>query len=99
MTVEYTPQELGIWIEDNLMGCKFVGVASDGEIFLKFENNDNNLQSSQIKYLREQFPKISKITTVLEPSITQVKKMVDELNTVLEKEEKDPNLLHIKGIE
>jgi hypothetical protein len=93
----YTPQELGEWVDANLTGCSFVGVANDGEVFLRFDNEDASLQSSQSEHLRKRFPDIPKVTVVVQPSLEQVKQMVDDLNELLkQKEEPKPDLLDLE---
>ncbi len=94
MTNNYTPQELGSFIVDFLPGCKFVGVADDGEVFIRFDMVDPLTQYEQMKLLRKEFPEITHIGTVTEPSIAQVKDMVDQLNSLLEPP--SPTLLDIE---
>ena len=100
MVSDYTPQELGTWVANNLTGCKFVGVSSDGEVFLRFDNEDIGLQASQVQCFHKHFTDVPEVTTVLSPTIPQVTRMVNDLNKMLEKETtpKDPDILQIKGL-
>ncbi len=84
MTNNYTPQEIGSFIIDHLPGCKFVGLADDGEVFIRFDTADLMSQYEQMGLLRKEFPKITRVSTVVEAPIAQVKEMVDQLNELLE---------------
>jgi hypothetical protein len=89
---KYSPQEIGEFIDTALPGCKFVGmVVGDGEVFLRFEEEDLPLQTSQKKVLRQMFPDLFKITTVVEPSIEQVTDMMNNLNILLDEDEAKPS--------
>ena len=98
MVNNHTPQEIGEFISEQLPGCKFVGISGDGEAFVRFENDDIPLQKAQIAVLRKHFADLTSISTVVEPSVEQVKKMVDELNGILDGPEntgQGPDLLDI----
>ena len=89
-------REIGEHIRKHFMGCRFVGISSDNEVFVEFENDDLDIHIGTAQRLRELFPYISKVTTVVKPSLSQVKQMVDELNAVLaEPESTDAPLLGI----
>ncbi len=89
-------QEIGTFIKDRIMGCKFVGLSSDAEVFIEFDHDDPDLELAAAQRLRKEFPEITKVTTVVKPSITQVQQMVDDLNQLLEEEKpKKHNLLDI----
>lgn len=89
-------KELGEFINDKIMGCKFVGLSSDGEVFVEFEHADGDLELAAAHTIRKKFPDTTKVTVVVKPSISTVKKMVDELNDYLEEDKpKKEGLLDI----
>ena len=88
MVNKYNSREIGDFIEQTFTDCKFVGLTSDGEVLMRFpEDGDIVNEAILKKMLREEFPDLSRITTVVEPSIPQVKEMVDQLNKLLEEGE------------
>ncbi len=100
MVNKYNAREIGDFIEQTFSGCKFVGLTSDGEVLMRFpEDGDIVNEAILKKMLRDEFPDLSRITTVVEPSIPQVKEMVDQLNILLDEEEgagKQSGLLDIE---
>lgn len=97
MVNKYNAPEIGTFIIETFKGCQFVGISSDNEVYIRFEDCDPVKESIVKKGLREEFPDLSKITTVVEPSINQVKEMVDKLNHILEEEDRGKtNLLDIE---
>lgn len=88
-------REIGEYIREHFMGCRFVGISSDNEVFVEFENDDLDIHVGTAQRLRELFPYITKVTTVVRPSLAQVKQMVDELNTFIEGPKPKPPLLEI----
>lgn len=83
-------REIGEYIRAHFMGCRFVGISSDNEVFIEFENDDLDIHLGTSQRLRELFPYIAKVTTVVKPSLAQVKQMVDELNSLLEEPKPAP---------
>ncbi len=79
-------KEIAEYIQEQLMGCKFVGISSDNEVFVEFEYEDIEMQNGAALRIREEFSYISKVTVVVKPSITEVKAMVDGLNKYLDEE-------------
>ncbi len=89
-------KELGEFITNKVLGCKFVGLSGDGEVFVEFEHSDGDLELAAAHTIRKQFPDTTKVTVVVKPSIGTVKKMVDELNEYLEEDKpKKDGLLDI----
>lgn len=89
-------KEIAEFIQENFEGCKFVGISSDNEVFVKFEYDDIEMQNGTALRLGREFPYISKVTIVIQPSIADVKQMVDALNSFLEDEKpKRDDLLDI----
>lgn len=88
------PKNIAEFIQENTMGCHFVGISSDNEIFLEFDHDDEDLELGVSKLLKKKFPQVNKIVTIVRPSIIQMTEMVNELNTLLnEPEEKSKNPL------
>ena len=77
-------KEIAEYIQEHLMGCKFVGISSDNEVFVEFEYEDIEMQNGASLRIREEFSYIPKVTVVVKPSITDVKAMVDGLNKYLD---------------
>ncbi len=77
-------KELGEFITDKIMGCKFVGLSSEGEVFVEFEHADGDLELAAAHTIRQKFPETTGVTVVVKTSISTVQKMVDELNEYLE---------------
>jgi hypothetical protein len=90
MTTMENFREIGEYIREHFMGCRFVGISSDNEVFVEFENDDLDIHVGTAQRLRELFPYITKVTTVVKPSLAQVKQMVDELNTFIEGPQPEP---------
>lgn len=88
-------KEIAEYIRSHLMGCKFVGISSDDEVFIECEYDDVEMQNGVALRIREEFSYISKVTVVIKPSIESVKQMVDGLNKYLEDEPKKKELLDI----
>ena len=79
-------KEIAEYIQNHLMGCKFVGISSDKEAFVEFEYDDIEMQNGAALRIREEFPYLSRVTVVIRPSIKEVKQMVDGLNEYLDKD-------------
>ena len=89
-------KEIGEFIENTVAGCKFVGISSDGELFIEFEHDDDSLKLNAAEVLRSEFPEVTRVAFVERVNITQAKKMVDELNKFLgDSEKKEKGLLDI----
>lgn len=84
------PKRIAEFIQDNIMGCRLVGVSSDDEIFVEFDHDDPDLEMGASHLLKGTFPEASKIVTVVRPSIVQMTQMVDDLNKMLEEPEDKP---------
>jgi len=84
------------FIKEHFVGCKFVGISSENELFVQFEYDDPEMQNGAALRLGREFPFISKVTVVVQPTIADVKKMVDDLNSFLDNTPpKKENLLDI----
>lgn len=88
-------KEIAEFMKERLPGSKFVGISSDDEVFVEFEYDDVEMQNGAALRLREEFPRISKVTVVVRPSIAEVKQMVDDLNKFLDEEPPKNDLLDI----
>ena len=89
-------KEIGEYIQTHLEGCVFVGISDDNEVFVRFDYSEVDMQNGAALRIKREFPYISKVTVVVQPSIVEVKQMVDDLNTFLEEDQsKKKNLLNI----
>lgn len=84
-------KEVAEFISENIMGCKFVGISNENEVFVTFDHDDLDLELAAARYIRRKFSYVSKVTTVVKPSIGEVTKMVDELNKLLDDSPSDKN--------
>jgi len=78
------PKKYAEFIEQNISGCRFVGISDDMEMFISFDHEDPELELGAAKNLRKQFPEISKIITVVQPNIKQMQMLVDALNDMVQ---------------
>lgn len=89
------------FLKAETMGCKFVGIGDDGEVFVSFDHEDDGLAVQVIKKLRAEFPEITRVTTVHSVSLEEVTELVEGLNNALENLEREeqaaskPDLLDI----
>lgn len=92
-------KEIATFIQTDrqMMGCNFVGMGDDGEVFISFDHDDKDLEDIGVARLRENFPNTGKVTIVKSVSMNEVKKLVDDLNNYLEEntKPKKDNLLDI----
>lgn len=88
-------RKIGTFIENTIVGCKFVGVSSEGELFVEFEHDDDSFQLNAAELLRSEFPEIVKVIIVGRVNVKQAKEMVEQLNRLLRKE--PDNLLNIES--
>ncbi len=94
-----SPQEIAKFIKQSIMGCAFVGITNGAEVFLEFDHDDPDLELGAGQRLRRKFPQITKVITVVKPSITQAQQMVEDLNQFLAEEKpKKRNLLDIESL-
>lgn len=91
-------QRIGEFIRENLEGCSFVGISDEGELFIAFDHAEQDKISRDTAEIKKEFPEVSQVLIVEKLDINSAKKMIDELNTLLEKEneESDPTLLNIE---
>ncbi len=89
-------KEVAEYIQSHLVGCKFVGISSDNEVFIELDYDDIEMQNGAALRIKRQFSYISKVTVVIRPSIKEVTKMVQDLNSYLEDEKPKKNLLGIE---
>lgn len=81
-----------------MVGCDFVGISDEGEVFVSFETEDLELQRAMIHKIKDEFgDQIGKITVVVQTCIEDLQALVDGLNQALEEQEAQskPNLLDI----
>ena len=89
------------FIEAQIMGCRFVGIGDDGEVFVSFEHDDEGLAREAIRALRVEFSEVTRVTTVHSVSLEEVTQLVEGLNKAIEDLEEEergeskPNLLDI----
>lgn len=94
-------KKYGDFITNTIVGCKFVGLSSDKELFIEFEYENDSLKLNAIELLQMEFSEIKKVVIVEKININKAKKMVDNLNEILrklkeeEQEKKSSNLLNI----
>ncbi len=92
-------KEIAEFIAAEIKGCKFVGIADDGETFIEFEHEIENLKLYAAHQIKEKFSSVSKVTFVERLNVQKAKEMVDELNTLLEQDvskESPSDLLQIE---
>jgi len=93
-------KKIGEFIENSIVGCKFVGISSDGELFIEFEHNDDSLKLNAAEVLRSEFSEVAKVVFVERVNIKQAKEMIEELNKSLEDlEKKEKGLLDVGNFE
>ncbi len=87
------------FIENTIVGCTFVGMGDDGELFIKFEHQDDSLKLNAAELLQSEFSEIKKVTFVEMVNVAQAKQMMDELNQLLREleGEKPKQLLNIES--
>lgn len=79
------------FIEQHILGCRFVGIGDGNEVFVSFDHEDEGLTSNVMKTLKLEFSEISKITIVHSVSLQEVTKLVNSLNKEIEDlERKEP---------
>jgi len=78
------PKLIGEFIKANIMGCHFVGLSSAGEVFVEFDHEDIDLELAASRLLKETFPEVTRLVTVVRPSLREVQDMVKALNEALE---------------
>lgn len=88
-------KKFGDFIINTIVGCKFVGFSSDQELFVEFEYEDEALRLNTVELLQAEFPEIKKVIIVERVSMTQAKRMMDDLNKLLREleEKKEPKQL------
>ncbi len=77
-------KEIAEFINEYIDGCSFVGISSDNEVFIRFDRESPDRESAAGTAIRTRFPQVEKVIVVIQPSIGQVKQMVDDLNNFLE---------------
>lgn len=87
--------------ESELKGTTFVGISSDKEVFLSFQELTPEEELESKVLVKDRFgDEVSTIATVVSVSMEEVTQLVDGLNSALEEIEeeeknKKPNLLDI----
>lgn len=97
-TVEKLLKPVGTFITCTLLGCNFVGMGNDGEVFVSFESDDPDIHLAAKQKIKEEFgDSIGPITTVAQTRLEDLQELVDDLNKALEQQEKQsqPQLLDI----
>ena len=92
-------KEIADFIAAEIKGCKFVGIADDGETFIEFEHEIENLKLYAAHLIKEKFSNVSKVTFIERLNIQKAKEMVDELNALLEQEENEETPTDLLQIE
>lgn len=77
-------KEIVEFINEYIDGCSFVGISSDNEVFIRFDRESPDRESAAGTAIQTRFPHVEKVIVVIQPSIGQVKQMVDDLNKLLE---------------
>lgn len=92
-------KRLGEFVGDNLLGCTFIGIGNDKEVFVSFDHDDKVRQTTAKDEIRNQFgDEIGEITTIVAVSMAELQTLVDGLNKTVEemvKEEQKNDLLDI----
>lgn len=96
MMTEKILKPLGDFIATKLIGCDFVGISSEGEVFVSFETDDLELQEAMRKKIKDEFGDlIGPITVVVQTRVEDLQALVDGLNKALEEQDAKPDLLDI----
>ncbi len=91
-------KKFGDFITNTIVGCRFVGFSSDQELFIEFDYEDDALKLNAAQLLQAKFAEVKKVIIVERVDIGRAKKMVDDLNKMLqETEEKPKKLLDIES--
>lgn len=91
-------KKIAEFIENTIVGCAFVGMADDGELFIEFEHDDDSLKLNAAELLQSEFSEVTKVSFVERVNVKKAKEMVEQLNKFLEeleKKEKPKDLLDI----
>lgn len=88
---------LGDFISTHLLGCNFVGISNEGEVFVSFESDDPDIEIAAKKKIKDEFgDQIGKVTTVVQTRLEDLQELVELLNKELEKEDQgNSNILDI----
>ncbi len=91
-------KKFGDFITNTIVGCRFVGFSSEQELFIEFDYDDDALKLNAAQLLQAKFAEVKKVIIVERVDIARAKKMVDDLNKMLqETEEKPKKLLDIES--
>ena len=75
---------------NNHLGCQFVGISDEGEVFISFENDDPDIQTAVKSKIKERFEdQISSITTVVQTRLEDLQTLVEGLNQALAQQEEE----------
>jgi len=83
-------KEIVEFINEYIDGCSFVGISSDNEVFIRFDRESPDREAAAGTAIQTRFPHVEKVIVVIQPSIGQVKQMVDDLNKLLEDPPEEP---------
>jgi len=99
MTSFGTIEKIASFIKTHLPKCNLVGVSDEQEIFVEFEE-DNQEQAKQTKaMLLQAFPECKDVVAVIRPSIQTLNEMVEALNSYLDEDRsKKSPLLQIEDL-
>ena len=75
---------LAEYVNTNVPACKFVGISSDGELFVEFEHNNSEYMKEAKAQLKSAFPELKEVVAVIKPSIAQLTQMIEDLNALVE---------------
>ncbi len=92
-------KEITEFIDANIPGCHFVGIAEDDEVFIEYDDICSDSEFFEIReMLKTKFPYIKKVITVAKPSLQEAEEMLEGLNKYLEnmEESRKPKLLDIE---
>ena len=100
MNVEFkTMEEINAWLQTHVKDCRFIGISSDHEVFVEYKNPDTELELVVEEKIKETFPHIGKVVSVVVPSLKQLEETIEGLNKILAGEKKPQKpLLQIEGL-
>ena len=83
-----TLRDIDTWLRENIVGCRFVGLSEDQELFVEYDDPTPELETLVADRLRELFPKdVKTIIQVVKPSLIQLEASIRELNRLLANQE------------
>ena len=82
-----------------MVGCRFVGISANNEVFIELDYDDLEMQNGAALRIKREFSYVPKVNVVIRPSVEEAAQMVEDLNSSLDTmSPKTEELLNIKGL-